>query len=166
MSTPVTEIASAETSTPISDSWLLIVKIKPGQVDALRAEVGAELEALADPNSTLSQMFSQVGTVHYARAAIIDGDRFFFASHFDGDGQAYLDDFFTLSGNGALFDLAFRYCEDWPGPGDHEGFMNFWNSHRIKDLGVYCAYAGVTIKEIEKSVRIRRNMEAVLEDFQ
>ena len=57
-------------------------------------------------------MFGQVGTVHFARAGIIDGDRFLFASHFDGDGQAYLDDFFTLCGNGALFDLAFRYCED------------------------------------------------------
>ena len=52
MSTPVTETAPADTSVPTSDSWLLIVKIKPGQVDALRAEVGAELEALADPNSS------------------------------------------------------------------------------------------------------------------
>lgn len=116
MSTVATQTASAETSVPTSDAWLLIVQIKPGRVDALRAEVGAELEALADPNSALSQMFNQVGTVHFARAAIIDGDRFLFASHFDGDGQAYLDDFFTLSGNGQLFDLAFRYCEDWPGP--------------------------------------------------
>ena len=44
--------------------------------------------------------------------------------------------------------------------------MIFWNSHRVKDLGVYCAYAGVTLKEMAKWVRIRRNMEAVLEDFQ
>lgn len=166
MSTPQTETGPADTSVPTADSWLLIVQIKPGQVDALRAEIGAELEALGDPDGAISQMFRQVGTVHFARVAIIDGDRFLFASHFDGDGQAYLDDFFTLSGNGALFDLAFRYCEDWPGPGDREGFMKFWNSHRIKELGVYCAYPGVTTKEIEKSVRIRRNMEAVLEDFQ
>jgi hypothetical protein len=111
-------------------------------------------------------MLNQVGTVHFARAAILDGDRFLFASHFDGSGEAYLDDFYTLTQGGSLFDAVFRYCEDWPGPGDREGFMNFWNSHRVKDLGIYCSYPGVTCKEIDKSVRIRRNMEAVLEDFQ
>lgn len=166
MSTQSTETGPAGTSVPTADSWLLIVQIKPGQVDELLAAVGAELEELKDPDGPISQMFSQVGTVHFARVAIIDGDRFMFASHFDGDGQAYLDDFFTLTQGGLAFDAVFRYCEDWPGPGDREGFMKFWNSHRVKDLGVYCAYPGVTTKEIDKSVRIRRNMEAVLEDFQ
>ncbi len=33
-------------------------------------------------------------------------------------------------------------------------------------MGVYCYYPGVTCKEIEKAVRIRRNMESVLDDFQ
>jgi hypothetical protein len=166
MSTQQTETASAGTSTPTSDGWILIVQIKPGQVDELLAAVGAELEKASDPDSLIGQVLTQVGTVHFARAAILAGDRFMFASHFDGSGEAYLDDFYTLTQGGLVFDAVFRYCEDWPGPGDREGFMNFWNSHRVKDLGIYSAYPGVTCKEIDKSVRIRRNMEAVLEDFQ
>ena len=49
-------------------------------------------------------MLNQVGTVHFARAAILDGDRFLFASHFDGSGEAYLDDFYTLTQGGSLFE--------------------------------------------------------------
>ena len=39
---------------------------------------------------------SQIGTVHFARMAIV-GDYLVFSSHFDGDMIAYLDDFFSFT---------------------------------------------------------------------
>jgi hypothetical protein len=51
MSTQVTQNASAGTSTPTSDGWILILQIKPGQKDELLATAGAELEKASDPDS-------------------------------------------------------------------------------------------------------------------
>ena len=44
--------------------------------------------------------------------------------------------------------------------------MNFWTSHRVEDLFLYSYYPGVTCKEIERALRVKQNMEAVLQDFQ
>lgn len=153
----------AETSaqTP-GNHFLLIAKVKPGQAETIRELAAQAPEFMAQPGSPLAQ----VGTVHFARVALLDDETFLFESHFDGPVEAYLDDFFTVSDGGETFDLLFRYCEGWPGPHDREGFIDFWTSHRVKDLITYSYYPGVTCKEIVKAVRIRRNMEAVLEDFQ
>jgi hypothetical protein len=64
------------------------------------------------------------------------------------------------------FDAVLRYCEDWPGPNDREGFFDFWKSHQVPEILLGSVYPGVTVKEIQKALRIRRNVEAVLEDFQ
>jgi hypothetical protein len=98
--------------------------------------------------------------------AILDDKYLLFTSWFDGDADTYLDDFFSFPGTGPGFDRVLRHCEGWPGPNDREGFMNFWKSHRVKDLAQYSYYPGVTCKEITKALRIRQNMEAVLQDFQ
>ena len=89
-----------------------------------------------------------------------------FTSHFDGDAEAYLDDFFSFTKGAAGFDLVLRYVEDWPGPNDRERFFDFWKSHQVPEILLGGAYPGVTVKEIQKALRVRRNLEAVLEDFQ
>jgi hypothetical protein len=163
MATPqAQQTTGVKKSMPTTNGVIIIAKIKPGQVDALRAAVAENLKALTDPEGALAQ----VGTVHFARAAILDDNRFLFASHFDGDIDAYLDDFFSFSKGGMGFDAVLRYCEGWPGANDREGFMDFWKSHKVDELFQYSYYPGVTNKEIEKALRIRHNMEAVLQDFQ
>ncbi|MEV5173360.1 hypothetical protein AB0L10_20250 [Streptomyces flaveolus] len=143
------------------EAYLLIAKIKPGQADALREALTYGATIMGNPESALSQ----VGTVHFARFAILDEETLLFASHFDGNAEAYLDDFYTFT-QGESFDVVFRYCEGWPGPHDREGFMKFWKSNRVMDFIIYARFPGVTCKQIEKALRIRDNMEAVLEDFQ
>jgi hypothetical protein len=154
----------AETSKPTTDGFILIARIKPGQVDAVRAAITEAAKNMMDPDGALAQL----GTVHFARLAILDENHVLFTSWFDGDMEAYLDDFFSFDARtgGQGFDTVLRYCEDWPGPNNREGFMNFWKSHRIKDLAQYSYYPGVTCKEIDKALRIHHNMEAVLQDFQ
>lgn len=161
MATPQ-ETTGVTTSMPTTNGVIIIAKIKPGQVDALRAAVAANEKNLSDPQGP----FARIGTVHFLRIAILDDNHFLFASHFDGDIDPYLDDFFSFTGGGMGFDAVLRYCEDWPGPNDREGFMKFWKSHKVDDLVRFSYYPGVTCKEIEKSLRIRRNFEAVLQDFQ
>ncbi|MEU3862702.1 hypothetical protein AB0F03_36250 [Streptomyces sp. NPDC028722] len=149
-------------TTPPEESFLLLTKIKPGQADALRDAIVAAAGKLADRNGALAQ----VGTVHSARFAIIGEDTFLFASHFDGSWESYLDDFYTFSQEAEGFDLIWRYCEDWPGPHDREGFLNFWKSHRVMDVLTYSHFPGVTCKQIEKALHVRDDVEAVLENFQ
>ncbi|WP_405676396.1 hypothetical protein OG239_41435 [Streptomyces sp. NBC_00868] len=154
--------ATQGSAAPSTTAFLLAAKIKPGQADALREAAAANANNIEDPNGSLAQ----VGTVHFWRIAILNDDTFLFASHFDGDIEPYLDDFYTVTLGGLGFDAVLRYCEGWPGPNDREGFIEFWKSHRVPDLLTYAYYPGVTCKEIEKALRIRTNMEAVLEDFQ
>ena len=149
-------------SPPTWDAYLLITKIKPGKKDALLAAVADQGHKLMDPTGALNS----VGTVHFARVALLDDETFLFASVFDGDWESYLDDFFSFTNAGAGFDAVFRYCEGWPGPNDHDGFINFWTTNRVRELALYSNYPGVTAKQIHKAVRIQRNLEAVLEDFQ
>jgi hypothetical protein len=115
-----------------------------------------------DPENVLSK----VATVHFLRFTILDNNTLLFASHFDGALDDYLDDFFTMSNDGEGFDIALRYCEGWPGPHDQQKFVNFWKSHAVENLALYSYYPGVTCKEIEKALRISRNLEAVLQDFE
>ena len=159
---PTQERAGVETSAPTTNGFTLIAKIKPGQADELREAVLANAKNLGDPEGAIAQ----VGTVHFVRVAILPGDYFMFTSHFDGDAEAYLDDFFSFTKGAQGFDAVLRYCEDWPGPNDREGFFDFWKSHQVPEILLGSAYPGVTVKEIQKALRIRRNLEAVLEDFQ
>jgi hypothetical protein len=158
------ETTGGTTSMPTTDGYILIAKIKPGQVDTLRAAIAESAKIMMDPKGALAQ----VGTVHFARMAILNDNYFLFTSWFDGDMEAYLDDFFSFDtrSGGQGFDRILRYCEDWPGPNDREGFLNFWKSHKVEDLALYSYYSGVTCKEIEKALRIRHNLEGVLQDFQ
>lgn len=164
MATQQTKTTGVKTSMPTTDGYILIAKIKSGQVDAVRAAIAESAKTMMDPEGALAQL----GTVHFARIALLDDNHILFTSWFDGDMEAYLDDFFSFDtrSGGMGFDRILRYCEGWPGPNDREGFMNFWKSHKVKDLAQYSYYPGVTCKEIEKALRIRHNLEAVLQDFQ
>jgi hypothetical protein len=154
--------AAFETSAPTTNGFTLLAKIKPGQADALREAVQANAKNLGDPEGSIAQ----IGIVHFVRVCILPGDYFLFTSHFDGEAQAYLDDFFAFTKGAQGFDAVLRYCEDWPGPNDHEGFVEFWMSHQIPEILLGSAYPGATVKEIKKALRVRHNLEAVLEDFQ
>ncbi|MBV9230113.1 MAG: hypothetical protein JOZ18_12425 [Chloroflexi bacterium] len=162
MVTQQAKTTGATTSMPTTDGYILLAKIKPGQANALRAAIAEAAKIMMDPKGALAQL----AKVHFARMATLGDDYLLFTSWFDGDMEAYLDDFFSFTSGGGGFDVVLRYCEGWPGTNDREGFMNFWKSHKVKDLAQYSYYPGVTCKEIEKALRIGHNMEAVLQDFQ
>jgi hypothetical protein len=148
-------------------AYTLVAKIKPGHLDALR-EVLAEAQKEADERGeALSRHpLTRLATVHFLRVALLDDNTFLFASHFDGDVDDYLDDFFSADHAKGSFDRVFRHLEDWPGPGNHDAFVKFWKDHGVKSQVVYAYFPDVTVKEMEKALRTRKNLEAVLQDFQ
>ena len=143
-----------------TEGFVLLAKFKPGQADAFRAAI-KEMAAHPEALGTLER----IGTVHFARFAIIEDTYLLFTSWFDGSVEDYLDDFYADSA-GENFDRWLRYCEGWPGPHDRQAFVDFWMSHQVQDLGRVSSYPGVTVKEIQRALRVRKNLEAVLEDFQ
>jgi len=162
MSTQHAQTPGVQEATPTTNGVTILARIKPGQVDAVRAAVTERAKTWATPDNPLSK----TAKVHFLRFTILDNNTLLFASHFDGDLDDYLDDFFTMSNGGEGFDDYFRHCEGWPGIGDQQKFVNFWKSHAVENIVLYSYYPGVTCKEIEKALRIRRNLEAVLQDFQ
>ena len=62
----------------------------------------------------IKSVVDRVGTVHDLRFVIFDNDtRLLFASTFDGDWDAYINDFAALIPD--LIDLAFGEVDDYPG---------------------------------------------------
>ena len=55
MTTQAAEATGVETSTPTTNAFLLIAKIKPGQTDALRAAVLENEENFSDPEGALAR---------------------------------------------------------------------------------------------------------------
>ena len=161
MTTQQVQTTDNKTSPPTTNGFILLAKIKPGQADTLRAT----LKALDAAGAVASAAFQRIGTLHFARFAIIEDAYLLFTSHFDGDAGDYLDDFYADSA-GENFDKWLRYCEGWPGPHDQQAFVDFWMSHQVQDLGRVSSYPGVTVKEIQQALRVRNNLQAVLEDFQ
>jgi len=161
MATDVAGTTSTGTSsaTPEVNGILWLVKILPGHVDALREMMKSSPEALTSPTSNLAR----TEKVHFARFAII-GEYLLFGSYFDGTTLDYLDDFYMLH-QAEDFDAWQKHLEGWPGPHNREAFVNWWTSHQIEEIR-YSAYPGVTVKGVHKALRIQRNLEAVLEDFQ
>ncbi len=64
MTTLQAQTTGGKTSMPTTDGYILIAKIKPGQVDALRAAIAES--NLTDPEGGLAQ----IATVHFARLVL------------------------------------------------------------------------------------------------
>jgi len=160
MTTQQAQTTGDKTSIPVIHGTLLMAKILPGKMDATRAALAGAAEQMFSPKGGLQNL----AKVHFARMAIV-GDSFLFASYYDGDLEDYLDDFFSFKQGETFDEGGFRFLEGWPGPHDREGFKTWWKSHQIDEV-LYSYYPGATCKEIEKALRIRNNLEAVLEDFE
>ena len=95
----------------------IIARLKPGGAERLRKLFG---EGFTGDRQRITD---RMGTVHDLRFVIFDNDtRMLFASTFDGDWDAYIDDFAAKVPE--EIDLLFHEVEDYPGIHDP----------RIKDL--------------------------------
>lgn|SRR5699024_2440766 len=134
------------------------VGLRQGQVSELTVIVplikgGADkLREKLENNPKQAEVMARIATVHDMRWVIFDDDkRLLFATAYDGDWDAYIDDFGTQIPE--LLDHFFAEVKDYPGINSPE-IKDFIAKHQVTASGWYCAYPENTVKDIWKSERI------------
>ena len=92
--------------------FTLIMNLKPGGAERMRKKLASNPK-FANQNQNLA-VIDRVVQFHDLRFIIFDNDtRLLFASTFDGDWDAYINDFATLIPD--FIDVAFGEVDDYPG---------------------------------------------------
>jgi hypothetical protein len=102
-----------------------------------------------------------VGTLHDMRFVFLENDRkLLFATAYDGDWDAYIDDFVTKIPN--AMDLLFCNIEGWPGIHSPSA-KDFIASHQIAAEAWYVANPNLTVAETRKLDRIGKALDEFLD---
>jgi len=132
----------------------IIVPLAPGGVDRLRAF----LKVL---RGNLSQGADKVGTLHTMRFVFFDNDtRLLFATSYDGDWDAYIDDFVTKIPD--YLDIIDSAWDGWPGIRS-PGAKDYLAKHQITAEGWYVAHPDLTVAEQARLIRIGKAVDEFLD---
>ena len=102
-----------------------------------------------------------VGTLHDMRFVFFDNDtKLLFATAYDGDWDAYIDDFVTKIPNS--MDLIFCNLEGWPGI-DHPSVKDFIAAHQTAAEAWYVASPNLTVPETRRLERIGQAVDEFLD---
>jgi len=102
-----------------------------------------------------------VGTLHDMRFVFLDNDtKLLFATAYDGDWDAYIDDFVTKIPNS--MDLLFCNIEGWPGIHD-PSVKDFIASHQVAAEAWYVANPNLTVAETRRLERIGKALDEFLD---
>jgi len=109
----------------------------------------------------LSPGASKVGTLHDMRFVFFDNDtRMLFATSFDGDWDAYIDDFVTQIPD--YLDIIDSAWDGWPGIRS-PGAKDYLAAHQITAEGWYVAHQDLTVAEIHRLKRIGKAVDEFLD---
>jgi hypothetical protein len=109
----------------------------------------------------------RVQSIHFARWAFLDDKlRMVFASSYDGNHEAYMDDFINKVAWG--LNLLFSNGIGWPhtdwllarGARREHLFKYFQRRHQVPTQVWYKAYPGLTLIDIDRNQRIRQGLES------
>jgi len=133
----------------------LIVPLAPGGAKRLRAFLrllGGNLNG-AD----------QVGTVHDMRFVFLDNDtKMLFATAYDGDWDAYIDDFATKIPD--YLDIIDSAWEGWPGIRSPEA-KDYLAKHQVTAEGWFVAHPDLTVVETRRLKRIGKAVDEFLDEI-
>ena len=120
-------------------SWLLIPKF------------GNQNQGYAD----------RIGTLHDLRFVIFDNDtRLFFATTFDDDWDAYINDFATLIPD--LIDIVFEEVEDYPGIKSPNIKDYIIKSPLTANIFLQCL-RGASVRDIRKAMKVKSGLDVLLD---
>ena len=129
----------------------IIVPLAPGGAKRLRAFLQL-LGGYADAG--------KVGTVHNMRFVFLDNDtKMLFATAYDGDWDAYIDDFATKIPD--YLDIIDSAWEGWPGIRSPQA-KNYLAKHQVTAEGWYVAHPDLTVAEIHRLKRIGKAVDELL----
>ena len=137
-----------------SNEMTLIMPLKLGGAERLRKKLG--------PNKFPGGWaLDRVGTVHDLRYVIFDNDtRLLFASTFDGDWDAYINDFASTIPD--QIDLIFGESEGFPGI--HSPDIKDWIvKHQVSATYFYSAYPNASVRDVWKALKINGGLDVILD---
>ncbi len=130
-----------------------IATLKPGGADRLR-----RIFDLTNGNMDGAQ---RVATLHDMRFVFFDDDtRILFATTYDGDWDAYINDFATKIPE--LMDLLFSNIEGWPGIASPT-VKDFIAGHQIDAAGWFVANPQVTVVDTRRYQRMDKALNVFLD---
>jgi len=130
----------------------LILPLASGGARRLRALLKAQNGNFDDAD--------KVGTVHDMRFVFLDDTKLLFATAYDGDWDAYIDDFVTKIPNS--MDLLFCNIEGWPGIHSPSA-KDFIANHQIAAEAWYVASPNLTVSETRRLERIGKALDEFLD---
>ena len=102
-----------------------------------------------------------VGTLHDMRLVFLENDtKLLFATAYDGDWDAYIDDFVTKIPNS--MDLIFSNLEGWPGIHSPSA-KDYIAGHQVAADAWYVANPNLTVAETRKLERVGKALEEFLD---
>jgi hypothetical protein len=138
-----------------SNEFTLIMPLKPGGAERLRKKMGPDKFAGG-------WALDRLRTVHDLRFAIFDNDtRLLFASTFDGDWDAYINDFVALIPN--EIEAVFGEVEDFPGVHSPK-FKDEIVKYQVSSLYFYSAYPKASVRDVWKALKIKGGLDVVLDE--
>jgi hypothetical protein len=137
--------------------FTLIMNLKPGGTERLRKKLASDSNFV----SKNQVIIDRVGTIHDLRFVIFDNDtRLLFASTFDGDWDAYINDFAAIIPD--FIDVAFGEVEDYPGI-KHPKIKDIIAKHQITSTYFYDAYPDASVRDIRKAMKVKSGLDVLLD---
>ena len=137
----------------------LITPIADEQIGRLRT-------VLKDSREALNTAIRNIGTIHYCRFVIIDGEtldnkilptQLVFSTNHDGETASQIKDLVTHLGD--LIDLIYSNSPDYT-PQDKQGFLT---SIRTKEAAFYVGAPGRSVKDIEQEKALHQEISGFLQ---
>lgn len=132
----------------------VIVPLRDGGAQRLRTLLSGTTQA--DLN-----VFADVGTLHNMRWVFIDNDTsVLFATTYDGDWDAYIDDFATKIPT--VMDTFFGEVDGWPGIKD-PSVKDFIAAHQITATAWWTAFPDKRVGDIERDGKVAAAVQNLLD---
>jgi hypothetical protein len=137
--------------------FTLIMNLKPGGAERLRKKLASNSN-FANQNQSV---VDRVGTVHDLRFVIFDNDtKLLFASTFDGDWDAYINDFGARIPD--LIDLSFGEADDYPGIKSPD-IKDFIVKNQVTSTYFYSAYPNASVRDVWKAMKVKGGLDVLLD---
>ena len=131
------------------------MNLKPGGAERLRKKLASDI---TNQNDVVAD---RVGTLHDLRFVIFDNDtRLLFASTFDGDWDAYINDFAERIPD--FIDLAFGEVEDYPGIKNPD-IKDYIVKSQVTSTYFYSAYPNASVRDVWKAMKVKGGLDVLLD---
>ena len=140
-----------------SNEFTLIMNLKPGGAERLRKKLASNSK-FGNQNQVYAD---RIGTLHDLRFVIFDNDtRLLFATTFDDDWDAYINDFATLIPD--LIDHVFEEVEDYPGIKSPD-IKDYIAKYQVTSTYFYSAYPDASVRDIRRAMKIESGLDVLLD---